>query len=301
MFKAFSFLAASVLKQGGVIAIIGLIIFLFVSKYSQKIFDWIEEQTYGLRDFIMEKLELLFIEIPPHKITYILLFITFGMGCIVCGIFALNGLFLPGIIGGFIVAFIGWKIPKPLMNYLVERRIKAYQNQMVDGLNLLANGVRAGLSLPQSVAMVVDELSAPISQEFNLILQQNKIGVPLDECFENLMKRVPTQDNQMFVSSISILRETGGNLAEVFDTIIIVIRERIRLQQKIDTYVAQGKMQGGTIFAMPYLLAAYFTASDPETMKPLVTTPIGWVVILVALAFNLTGGFFILKIVKIKV
>ena len=93
-------------------------------------------------------------------------------------------------------------------------------------------------SVPQSLAMVVDEMPAPVSQEFNVILQQNKIGVPLEECFENLAVRIPTEDNDMFVSSINILRETGGNLAETFDTIVNVIRERVRIKQKIDTLTA---------------------------------------------------------------
>ena len=119
------------------------------------------------------------------------------------------------------------------MDYLVNARIKKYRGQMVDALNLLSNGLRAGLSLPQSVGMVVDELPNPVAQEFNLILQQNKIGVPLEECFEDLIKRVPTEDNEMFVTSVNILRETGGNLAETFDTIAGVIRERVRLQQKL--------------------------------------------------------------------
>lgn len=81
--------------------------------------------------------------------------------------------------------------------------------QMVDALQLLSNGVRAGLSVPQAVGMIVDEMPAPISQEFNVLLQQNRIGMPLEECFENLAKRVPLEDNDMFVSAVNILRETG--------------------------------------------------------------------------------------------
>ena len=93
-----------------------------------------------------------------------------------------------------------------------------------------------------------------------MILQQNKIGVPLEECLDNLAKRVPTQDNDMFVASVNILRETGGNLAEVFDTIVFVIRERVRLKQKIDTYVAQGMFKGRQ-FSVCHLLLVLFVSS----------------------------------------
>lgn len=285
----------------GIVAIIGIVVFLFTLRYSQNIFQWIEDQTFGTRTYILEKLELLFIEIEPDKITYGLLFISVGMGGITFIIFGFMGMWIIGSILAFILAFVGFKVPKPFMDMLVERRIKQYRGQMVDGLTLLANGIRAGLSVPQAIGMVVDEMPEPISQEFNVILQQNKIGVPLEECFENLVKRVPTEDNDMFVSSINILRETGGNLAEVFDTIVAVIRERIRLQQKIDTYTAQGLFQGATIFAMPFAIGLLYTAMDPESMVPMFTTPLGILALIFVMILDLIGGFFILKIVKIKV
>jgi tight adherence protein B len=275
--------------------------FVYCYKNSVGIFDWVEKQTLGTRTYIQEKLELLFIEIDPNKITYTLLFLSIGLSSIsliVVGYFV-NWIF--GFIVATVMVFVGFKIPKPIIDFMVERRIKQYAGQMVDGLTLLSNGIRAGLSVPQALGMVVDEMPIPISQEFNLILQQNRIGVPLEECFENLAKRVPTEDNDMFVSAINILRETGGNLAEVFDTIVIVIRERIRLQQKVDTFTAQGMFQGVTIFMMPFGIGAIYAVSDPDSMVPLFTTPIGLLLLFVALLFDIVGGIVILKIVKIKI
>ena len=183
---------------------------------------------------------------------------------------------------------------------MVQRRIKAYKLQMTDALQLLSNGLRAGQSLPQACAMVVDELPKPVSQEFGMILQQNRIGVPLEECFENLAKRIPTLDNQMFVSSINILRESGGNLSEVFDTICGVIRERIRLEQKVDTATAQGRMQGLVIFMMPFAVTILYGLQDPDSVLRMFTHPLGLVIIFIAMVLNVAGGYFILKIVKIK-
>lgn len=285
----------------GIVILIGIITFLFCLRYAHAIFQWIEDQTFGTRSFILEKLEFLFIEIAPEKITYALLGISVGAGGITFLLFAIMGKWIIGFILAVIVAFLGFKIPKPIMNYLVEQRTKKYQSQMVDALTLLSNGIRAGLSVPQAIGMVVDEMPAPVSQEFNLILQQNRIGVPLEECFDNLARRLPTEDNDMFVSSVNILRETGGNLAEVFDTIVFVIRERIRLQQKIDTYTAQGMFQGATIFCMPFAIGAIYAASDPDSMVPLFTTPLGILLLVLALLFDFIGGFIILKIVKIKI
>jgi tight adherence protein B len=295
------FFIHQVLGKYGVITIVGILFFVLSYRNAIKLFGWLEDQTYGTRDYILNKCELLFVEIKPERITYLLIGLSVLMPILIFGFFALFGKFFLGAIMAGIFWLIGWKTPRPFMDFLVNRRIKLYQGQMVDALNLLSNGLRAGLSVPQAIGMVVDELPKPISQEFNLILQQNKIGIPLEECFDNLNKRVPTEDNEMFVTSVNILRETGGNLAETFDTIAAVIRERVRLQQKIETFIAQGKFQGGTIFLMPAIMAVMFTLSDPASMEPLVNTPIGIIISLVVFGMNFLGGFFMWKVIQIKV
>ena len=288
------------LGEKGLIILIGIVVFLFSYRYSVGMFTWIEDQTFGTRNYILEKLELLFIQVKEEYITYTLLTLSVGLGLMTLGIFGLMGNWIVGFFLGSLISFIGFKIPKPIINNLIEKRIRAYTNQMVDALTLLSNGIRAGLSVNQSLDMVVREMPAPISEEFGLVLKQNNIGVPLEEAFDNLAARVPTEDNDMFVSSMNILRETGGNLAEVFDTIVGVIRERVRLQQKFEQLTASGMFQGYTIAAMPFLLGIIFAVSDPATMSNLVTTPVGWVFIVLALVLDFIGLFFIMKIVKIK-
>lgn len=287
--------------RNGLIFVVGMMVFFLSYKYSVNIFDWIERQTYGTRTYITEKLEFLFIEIPQNKLTYMLLGASVGLGCLIFLLLGFLSSWILGTIMGLIFAFLGFKGPRWLVDYLVERRIKAFSLQMVDALQLLSNGIRAGLSVPQAIGMIVEEMPPPISQEFNVLLQQNRIGIPLEECFENLAKRVPLEDNDMFVSSVNILRETGGNLAETFDTIVEVIRERVRLQQKIDTYTAQGMFQGMTIGAMPYLLGMVYFLQDPSSMTPLFTTPLGLVFLFMAIALDIAGIYVIMKIVKIKI
>ena len=279
---------------------VGIIVFGYVFRNANKIFTWIENQTFGTRTYIQEKFDLIFFEAKDEHITYVLLGLSIGMGLFVLAIFGISGKWGMGVLMGFFFSFIGFKIPKPFVDMLVENKTKAYSEQMVDALTLLSNGIRAGLSMPQAIGMVVDEMPPPISQEYNLMLQQNRLGVPLEECFDNLVKRVPTEDNDMFVSGVNILRETGGNLAETFDTIVGVIRERIRVQQKVDQYTAQGKFQGFTIAAMPFAIGGIFYVSDPNSMTPLFTTILGNVALVLALGLDAIGLFIILKIVKIK-
>lgn len=290
-----------ILGAKGILIVIGTAVFVYTYVNSVKLFSWIDDQTYGTRDYILKKFEIMFIEVEPHKITWALLFMSFGMGILTFCIIAFLGNIVLASVLGIAVLFVGWKAPKPIVDFFENKRKKEYQVQMVDALNLLANGLRAGLTMPQAIGMVVDEMPAPVSQEFNLVLQQAKIGVPLDEALENLKKRLYTEDNEMFVTSVNILRETGGNLAEVFDTIVLVIRERVRLQLKIDTYVASGKIQAYIIGAMPFLMMLMFGTGDPDYFPMLFGTVLGVVALIVIVGMVSLGMFVILKIIDIKV
>jgi tight adherence protein B len=290
-----------VLGKNGVLAVIGLGFFIFCYVNSIKIFAWIDEQTSGTREYILNKFEIIHVEVDPQKVTWALLIISLGSGVVVFCVLAIIGKTALGVVAGIAATIAGWKIPRPAVDFFEEKRKKKYQLQMVDALNLLANGIRAGLTMPQAIGMVVDELPPPVSQEFNLVLQQAKIGVPLDEALENLKKRVYTEDNEMFVTSVNILRETGGNLAEVFDTITLVIRERVRLQLKIDTYVASGKMQAYIIGCMPFAMIVMFGSGDPDYFPLLFGTLLGIVALLLICGMVALGMFVILKIIDIKV
>ncbi|HXH73384.1 MAG TPA: type II secretion system F family protein [Bacteriovoracaceae bacterium] len=285
----------------GILFTLGTLFFFVFYKNSIKIFSWIDDQCFGTRDYILKKFEIMFIEVDPNKITWILLGMSFGSGILVFGILAFLGNMPLAIFLGIVITVIGWKMPRPVVDYFENKRKKAYMLQMVDALNLMANGIRAGLTMPQSVGMVVDELPPPVSQEFNLVLQQAKIGVPLDEALENLKNRIYTEDNEMFVTSVTILRETGGNLAETFDTICSVIRERVRLQLKIDTYIASGKIQAYIIGAMPFGMIVMFGSGDPDYFPLLFGTVMGIIALIVICGMVAVGMFCIMKIIDIKV
>ena len=142
----------------GLLAVVGIMVFIFTYRYSVNIFDWVERQTYGTRTYITEKLEFLFIEIPQDKLTYMLLASSLGTGAFFLLLMGLLGNWLLGVILSVVMSFIGFKLPRIIVNYLVQKRIKAYSAQMVDGLQLLSNGIRAGLSVPQSLGMIVEKM-----------------------------------------------------------------------------------------------------------------------------------------------
>lgn len=290
-----------ILGVKGILLVIALGIFIVSYMNSIKLFNWIDQQTHGTRDYILKKFEIMFIEVKPEHVTYGLLFLSFGMGILTFSLLALLGKLPLAIFLGIMMGVVGWKSPKPVVDYFENRRKEMYSIQMVDALNLLANGLRAGLTVPQAIGMVVEELPPPVSQEFNLVLQQAKIGVPIDEALENLKTRVYTEDNEMFVTSVNILRETGGNLAEVFDTIVGVIRERVRLHLKIKTYVKAGMFQAYTIGSMPFLMILILGSGDPDVFPMFFGTIPGIIALLAICGLVALGMWVIMKIVDIKV
>lgn len=281
------------------LVLLGVAIFILSYGQSKRFLDWLRFQSIGTRDYIVEKLNLMFYEVNPNQVLLGLFGVSFGLGSVVFL------LLLPNVFGGFLmgtfVTVIGWKLPKPIIDYMFKRRIDKFVLQMIDGLSLMSNGMKSGLSVPQSIGLVVDEMPNPIHQEFNLVLSQNKLGVSLEDALSNLGKRVTSDDVEMFVTSVNILKETGGNLAETFDTIVSTIRDRIKVENKIQALTAQGFYQGVILMAVPPGMGFIFYTTDPEFMKPMISTPLGWVLIMIIASLEFIAFFAINKVVKVDV
>jgi len=279
--------------------LLGISVFVMTYHYMEKILDWFRFHSLGTRDFIVEKCGLMFIDTNPNRVlTYL---IVAAVGPFVLIFLMLLPNFIAGVFFGLLAAAAGWKLPKPIINFLYKRRIETFNLQMVDGLNLMANGLKSGLSVVQSLGMVAEQMPRPMSEEFNLVLSQNKVGVPVEEAFNNLAKRLPCEDVDMFVTSITILKETGGNLAETFDTIVYVIRERLKVENKIKTLTFQGFLQGMMLLAVPPMLGLYFTVSEPGFMDPMFKNPLGWVLLIMIIGLELIAYYAITRAIKVDV
>jgi tight adherence protein B len=286
------------MKIGGIL-LFGLSVFAASYIYSTRFLEWLKFQSLGTRDYIVERLGMMFIDVPPQRILLGLFSLSFGFGTLIFLVF-LPHLF-PGIPLALVGTVVGWKLPKPIVNSMYNRRVTKFVMQMVDALSLMSNGMKSGLSVVQSLGLVTQEMPNPIQQEFTLVLSENRVGVSLEDAFLNLAKRIKSDDVEMFVTSINILKETGGNLAETFDTIVSTIRERIKVENKISALTAQGFYQGVFVMAIPPILAVVFFQTDPDFMRPLVTTPIGWIIVMGIFLLEAVGFFVILQIVKIDV
>ncbi len=196
---------------------------------------------------------------------------------------------------------VGYSLPRYVVETLWERRIARFEDQLLDALSFMSNGLKSGLSLLQAMDMVREELPDPISQEFALMLNEQRLGVPLEDALLSLEKRVGTEDIQIIVTSINILRQSGGNLSETFDTVSTTIRERKKVQGRIASLTAQGVAQGVIIVLMPFVLGFILWMMDPSLISRLWTTWLGWVLIFVMLTLQTMGAWMIKKIVKVQV
>jgi len=277
---------------GGVI-LVGLLL------NGDRLYPWIWGKVLAERDSMATKLDLMFFEISAEKLlkyyTGYLIFL------FVLGVFLL----WPSVGGGFcfgvFFVLLFWKLPGKFVNMMHRRRITKFVLQMVDGLSLMSNSLRSGLNVPQALQLVSDELPNPISQEFALVLSQNKLGISLEEAMSNLSVRMPHDDIEMFTTSVNILKETGGNLAETFDSISYTIRERIKVESKIAAMTAQGVMQGVIVVLMPFALGAILYTIDPQRIAPMFTTIPGWILLTIMMTLQAIGAFAIWKIVQVRV
>lgn len=276
-----------------------LCVIIIAYMYSDRVLTFLHSKSLGQREEVLRLLDLMFVDTTRKQVTILMLLLSFGLGLVVFLAFLPE--VLPGLIVGAMVTIAGWSVPMAVVRYLYDKRCSLFVDQMVDGLTIMANGISSGLGVTQAMERVVENLGNPISQEFGLVLSQIRLGRTVEEALIELGDRVPTPDVQMFVTAINILKETGGNLAETFTTIVLTIRERQKIEKKIQAMTAQGLMQGIIITLVPIALILVFLMVDANYVRPLFTTTFGLIILFVMFGLQIIGGLTIRKIVKIKV
>lgn len=195
----------------------------------------------------------------------------------------------------------GYLIPRSIVKFLRQRRFNRIDAQLVDALTLMSSSLRSGLSLAQAVELVSHEMKPPIAEEFSIAVKETRLGALLDQALVNMANRLPLEDLKMVITSIVTIRETGGNLTEIFDVIAHTITERKKVEAKIKALTAQGMFQGRAIALMPLAVIVMFYMMDPEFVRPLYTTLLGWIMLILSAGLVILGYTIIMKIVKIEV
>ena len=222
------------------------------------------------------------------------------------GYFVVGGQFW-AIVG----ALIGSQVFRIYANIAGTRRLRAFDEQLSDTLNLWVNALRSGFSVLQAIEAIAKELPPPISKEFDRLLQEVRLGIDMEEALDNILRRMPSEDFDLVVTAVKVQREVGGNLAEILDVISFTIRERVRIKGEIRTLTAQGRASGWVITALPIGLTLALRAINPDYINEIFNRgapwilpeiiPCGWLMVGIALLMISSGGFAIMKIVDIEV
>jgi tight adherence protein B len=276
------------------------------SALTQKLDQVIEERGLGRKVAIeLARADLKLTVAEFYAMTLISVVLTGALSWLV---FHRSWIFLlVGAVGGYF-------IPKMVVKVRQRSRLKKFNDQLGDGITLMANGLRAGYSLLQALDAVAREMPPPISLEFRRVVQEIGLGIEQERAFNNLVRRVPSDDLDLMVTAISVQSEVGGNLAEILEIIGFVIRERVRIKGEIQVLTAQGQMSGYVITFLPVVLGLILYAMNQEYIGRMVFTcesrgvsdelcsqPCGWIMIGAGILTISAGFFAIQKIIDIDV
>jgi tight adherence protein B len=196
---------------------------------------------------------------------------------------------------------IGVAFPAIMVKVAYQKRMKKFRNQLVDGLTMLSSSLKAGLSFIQAIEVLCEEMPAPISQEFKLILKENKWGMSLEESLIKLRKRVPLEEANLLVSSILIARESGGELPKVLSRLTSTIRDNIKLQEKIATFTLQGRLQGLIMVFLPIGFSYFVYKQNPDHFVVMWQTSIGRLFVMIAVVLEIVGAIVVKKVSTIRI
>jgi tight adherence protein B len=216
------------------------------------------------------------------------------------GLFIGRGGPVETVVFGLAGVAVGFFAPDLFVKFRISKRLKAFGDQLSDTLSLLANSLRSGYSMLQSIDLVAREAQDPIGAEFKRIVREVGLGLTIQDALNNLYRRMPSDDLDLMITAINIQYEVGGNLAQILDSISHTIRERVRIKGEMQTLTAQGRVSGYIITSLPILIGVAVTLINPAYMSTLWEFP--WIIMPICGGILVFTGFMIIrKIVNIEV
>lgn len=245
-------------------------------------------------DKITPKIDRMFIDLPLKRLMLLDILTPFISG-ILAFVITKNLWITLGAAG------IGLSIPLFIVKLLEKQRRRKFASQMVDTLMILSSCLKAGLSLTQSFEVLTEEIAPPMSQEFGLLLRQMQMGVSLEDAMFNLKKRMDVEELDMMVTAMMVAREIGGDLTETFSKIAYTIQERNKLIGRVNALCVQGKLQGAIMCILPIAFALFVYNINPHFFDVMLNDNFGRFLLGYALASQVLGIFFILKLSKVDI
>jgi tight adherence protein B len=200
-----------------------------------------------------------------------------------------------------LAVILGALMPYSVVRFKRNKRLGAFEEMLPEAIDLLGRAIRAGHPLSAGMKMVADETKEPIQGEFRRTHEEHRFGLPFEDALLAMADRVNLIDVRILTTAILIQREVGGNLAEVLDNLANVIRVRFTIRRQLRVYTAQGRFSGYVLAALPIAVGLAIYSLNPPYMRVLFTDPLGKLMVLIALVFQILGYLWIRKIVNIEI
>jgi tight adherence protein B len=201
----------------------------------------------------------------------------------------------------FVGALVGLASPFLWLMHRRSSRLKQFEEQFPEGLDLMSRAIRAGHAFQTALGMVGEELPAPVGPEFKKTFDRQNYGLPLRDAMNEMADRIPILDVRFFVTAVAIQRETGGNLAEILDNLAHVVRERFKIRRQVRVHTAHGRFTGYVLLALPAALAVALSFISPEHMTLLFSERMGQIMLAGAMVLQTIGFVWIRQVIKIEV
>lgn len=208
---------------------------------------------------------------------------------------------LPPLIAFFAAIIAGIGLPNYYISRLANRRAKKFTAQFPEAIDLIVRGLKSGLPVSESIRMVGEELQEPVGTEFKAINDAQGLGQALEAAMWDATKRIPTPEFKFFVISLSVQRETGGNLAETLENLSDILRQRRHMRQKIKALSSEAKSSAMIIGALPFIMFGILMVTGRDYVLILFTDPRGHIMIGIGLASMAIGVFVMARMVKFKI
>ena len=223
----------------------------------------------------------------------------YGAGVVLLGVAAMAA--APSVPVGLIFAVLVAVLPVLVVRQLRKRRLKTFEAQLPDTLNLLAGSLRAGYSFLQGLEAVVQETTGPMGRELRRVLAEARLGRPLEEALSDVADRMESRDFEWSVLAIRIQREVGGNLAELLQTVAETMVQRSRLRGEVRALTAEGRISGIIMGLLPVALGLFMFTASPGYINDLFNSVTGWAMVIGSVVMAAVGFAWIQKIIKIEV
>ncbi|HNV25428.1 MAG: type II secretion system F family protein [Fimbriimonadaceae bacterium] len=202
--------------------------------------------------------------------------------------------------GGIVVALL-WGSVRGVLATRATRRLRDFQRQLPEALDMMGRSLRAGHSLLAGMKMVSDEFPAPVGLEFGRVVEEATFGVPLGDALSHLTDRFDSAALRFFVTSVMIQRESGGNLAEVITSISQMARKRFELASRVRAVSAEGRLSAMVLFALPLALAGILYVINAEYITILFQDPLGQTMVTVAGMLMICGAAITKRMVTVRI